>query len=332
MSRTKKSTQTREIPEWLESGSQQAVGLAQDIASRPYEAFQGPRVAGMSANEQLAYDQAQTRGGEYETDLTRARELTEQGAGSFLDADIQGYMNPYIEGALDPAARELREQVLRDQQFTKGQAGMVGAFGGGRQAILEAEGIRGGQEALGDLYARGYAGAFESARDQFNADRDAFARGAEQFRATGAQGQAQLTQDIQNLLTTGGLQRNIEQAGMDFDYSQFLEARDWDITNLQPLLATLSSVPHGETTTKREKKSTFDAVLGVASVAAGAFFGRSGGRPEEAQVGEIGAGGGYNPQYPEYGPSGMPPGGYGTPPYAPGFGGGSTYEQAYAYA
>ncbi len=345
MSRTSTQTQTREIPSWLREGSEQAVGIAQGIATRPYEGYGGERIAGMSEAERMALDRAQTMGQDYQGDLTRARELTEQGASSFVDADIDAYMNPYISGALDPAAREIREEMARQQGLIGGQAGMVGAFGGARHGIVESESTRGGTEAISDLYGRGYATAFESARDQFNRDRDAFARGAEQFRATGAQGQQQLTQDIQNLLTTGGLQRQLEQAGLDFDYGQFIEARDWDVGNLDTLLRTLSTVPHGETITQKQKKSTFSTILGAAATVAGAYFtggaslvrqGKDGGffskigtgfaemlggerkSFDPIPTGGVGAGGGY------------PPGGYGTPPYAPGFE--NSYQQAYSYS
>lgn len=330
MSRTSKTTQTREIPSWLREGSQQAVSMARGIADRPYTPYEDQRVAGLSEAEQLASDRAMTMGQDYQTDLSRAREYTEQGAQSFLDADMNAYMNPFVKGALDPAARELREQIARETREVGSQAGQVGAFGGGRQAILESETKRGGLEAIGDLYGRGFERAFESGRDQFNRDRDVFARAAEQFRATGAQGQRQLTQDIQNLLTTGGLKRTLEQAGLDFDYQQFIEARDWDITNLQPLLSALSTVPHGETQTKTAKKSTFDAVLSVAAIAASVAMGKPP-PPQGEEAGEItpiggvGAGGGYN--YPD--PSS---GGYGMPPYLPGFGNESAYQQAYAYS
>lgn len=272
MSRTSTQTQTRSIPAWLEAGSEQATGIARDIADRPYTAYGDQRIAGLSEAERLAGERAIGESGAYQTDLERSRQLTEQGVTAFTDADIQGYMNPYISGALDPAARELREEMARQQELIGGQAGMVGAFGGSRQAIMESESLRGGTEAISDLYGRGFASAFESAKDQFNRDRDAFARGAEQFRATGAQGQQQLTQDIQNLLTTGGLQRQLEQAGLDFDYGQFIEARDWDVGNLETLVSTLASVPHGETITEKQKKSTFSTILGAAATVAAAYF------------------------------------------------------------
>jgi hypothetical protein len=226
----------------------------------------------MSEAEQLAMDRSMGMGQDYQSDLARSRELTEQGVTAFTDADMSAYMSPYISGALDPAARELREEIARQQQAIKGQAGMAGAFGGARQGIAEAEGRRGGIEALSDLYGRGYQQAFESGREQFNRDRDVFARGAEQFRATGEAGQRMLTQDIQNLLTTGGLDRTLKQAGLDFDYQQFIEARDWDVNNLKPLLDTLSTVPHTKTTTQKQKKSTLSTVLGAAATVAGAYF------------------------------------------------------------
>ena len=277
MSRTKKTTQTtrRDIPAWVEAGSQEAVGLARQIAGRPYVPYTGERVAGMSPAEMQAYAAASGGAGRYGQDLARSREFAEQAAQPFTAFDVSDYMNPYIRGALDPAAREIREELARQQRELGGRAAEIGAFGGGRQAILEAEQRRGGVEAISDLYGRGYATAFETAREQINRDRAAAARGAEQFRALGAQGQQQLTQDIQNLLTVGGLERNLRQAGLDFDYQQFVEARDWDITNLQPLLATLSTVPYGETVTgtTKQKKSALSTLAGIGMTAFGVATG-----------------------------------------------------------
>lgn len=226
----------------------------------------------MDPSEQRAYEMAQEGVGAYQPDLDRARELTERGAQSFLDADIDAYMNPYVKGALDPAAREIREETARQVGQRGQEAGMAGAFGGARQAIAESETRRGGTEALSDLYQQGYERAFESASAKFSEDRNVAARGAEQFRALSAQTQQQMTQDIQNLMSTGGLKRSLKQAGLDFDYGQFLEARDWDITNLQPLLAALGTVPYGTKTTATSKTSGLGNAIGVAAGAAGAVM------------------------------------------------------------
>jgi hypothetical protein len=276
MSKKSKTTSETKIPSWLEAGSKQAVALGQKIAEREYTPYEGERIAGLDPNEQRAYEMANTGVGGYQADLDRSRELTEQGSKSFLDADMDAYMNPYVKGALDPAARELKEETARQVALRGQEAGMAGAFGGSRQAIAESETRRGGLEAVSDLYQKGYEKAFESGAAKFQADRNASARGAEQFRALGAQGQQQLTQDMQNLMSTGGMKRSLKQAGLDFDYQQFVEARDWDITNLQPLLAAVSGVPYGVKTTNTQKTSGLGNAIGVAAAAAGAIMNPSG--------------------------------------------------------
>jgi len=272
MSKKKKQTTETKIPTWLEEGSKQAVQRGQEIADREYIPYEGERIAGMDPQEQRAYEMAGEGVGAYQPYLDRAEELTERGAQSFLDADMEAYMNPYVKGALDPAARELREETARQVGQRGQEAGMMGAFGGARQAIAESETRRGGTEAISDLYQKGYEKAFESGAAKFAEDRNVAARGAEQFRALSAQSQQQMTQDIQNLMSTGGLKRSLKQAGLDFDYQQFIEARDWDITNLQPLLAAVGTVPYGTTTTATSKSSGLGNAIGVAAGAAGAVM------------------------------------------------------------
>ena len=268
----KKKTTTQAIPAWLEQGSQQAVSRGREIADRPYTAFEQQRVASFDPNEQRAYELARTEGGDYRGDLQRSRELAERGSQSFLDADIEAYMKPYIEGALEPAARELREEGLRRKKAAGQEAGMAGAFGGSRAAIIASEASGKSLEAISDLYERGFASAFESAANRFDQDRIAARASSEQFRDLGSEGQRMLTQEMQSLLVTGGLQRSLEQANLDFDYQQFIEARDWDITNLQPLLAALSGVPYTRTTTTETSGGEFQAVLGAAATVAAAYF------------------------------------------------------------
>ncbi len=275
MSKKKKTTtQERKIPAWLESGSQLAVSMGKKIAQRPYEEYTGQRFAELDPNEQAAIDMAATEGGAYRGDVERSRQLAEQGAQSFLDADIEAYMNPYIKSALEPAARELREEGMRARNVAGQEAAMASAFGGSRAAIIASEASGKSLEAISDLYERGYASAFESAANRFDQDRVTARAASEQFLQIGERGQQMLSNEMNNLLVTGGLRRQLEQVNLDFDYGQFIEARDWDITNLQPLLAALSTVPYSETQTTTETTSggTFQAVLGAAATVAAAYF------------------------------------------------------------
>lgn len=296
MSKKKKTTtQVQKVPEWLESGSKLAVDMGKRIANRPYQEYEGQRFAELDPNEQAAIEMAATEGGQYRGDVERAREFAERGGQSFLDADIQAYMNPYIESALEPAAREMREEGMRRQVAAGQEAAMASAFGGSRAAIMTSEASGKSLEAISDLYERGYASAFESAANRFDQDRVSARAAADQFLDVGERGQQMLSNEMNNLLVTGGLRRQLEQVNLDFDYMEFVEARDWDITNLQPLLAALSTVPYTkeQTTTEQTSGGTFQAVLGAATTVAAAYFtgglstmikAKSGGGEEESDI------------------------------------------------
>ena len=272
MSKKEKKTET-EIPSWLREGSEQAVGMAQGIADRPYEEYTGQRFAEATPAEQKAFGLAMGPEAEaWRSDIERSREFAERGGQSFLYADIEAYMSPYIQSALEPAARELREEGLRSQQHMMGKAARAEAFGGSRAAILEAEASGKPLEQLSDLYARGYQSAYEAAATAFDQDRVSARAASDQFRAIGAEGQQMLSNEMNNLLVVGGLERQLEQSNLDFDYAQFIEARDWDVTNLRTLVDTLQRVPHGTTTTETTSGGEFQAVLGAAATVAGAYF------------------------------------------------------------
>jgi hypothetical protein len=91
--------------------------------------------------------------------------------GSFADAGIAGqYMNPYLKEALDPQLRELQRQSDIQRAADAGRLTQAGAFGGGRQAIMESEGRRNLLSRQSDVLGQGYATAFDKAMAQYNAE------------------------------------------------------------------------------------------------------------------------------------------------------------------
>ena len=94
-----------------------------------------------------------------------------QGAGGITGADIQGYINPYVTQALDPAARRLREESQRQQIANAATAAQTGSFGGSRQAVLQGVTNRSLSEGISDLYSKGYGSAYESALKAVQDDR-----------------------------------------------------------------------------------------------------------------------------------------------------------------
>jgi len=137
----------------------------------------------------------------------------------------QSYMNPYLQSVLDPQMAELRRQ--NDITNMKANAGLTsaGAFGGGRQAIMNAENNRNLMMEQNKTVGQGYANAYDKAMGQFNTE----------------QGQAR---DLANLMSTqGAQQRDIEQQGISADYNEFLAQRDYPMKQTQYLQSMLQGLP-----------------------------------------------------------------------------------------
>ena len=83
--------------------------------------------------------------------------------GSFLDANIGQYMNPYQTEVIDRAMGDLDRARMMQQQQTGDAAARAGAFGGSRQGVLEAETNRAFFDQAGNLAAGLRAQGFDAA-------------------------------------------------------------------------------------------------------------------------------------------------------------------------
>jgi hypothetical protein len=113
------------------------------------------------------------------TDIPEATKFTNQytntGAytpttSTFDQAQLQSYMNPYLESSLKPQLEEARRQSQLTQQQNAARMAQAGAYGGSRQAILDAENQRNLGTNLANITGQGYNTAYGNATNQFNAD------------------------------------------------------------------------------------------------------------------------------------------------------------------
>ena len=91
-------------------------------------------------------------------------------SGTFGGEQAQQYMNPYLQASLSPQLQEARRQADITEQQNKAAMTKAGAFGGGRQAILTAEGQRNLGTNLANITGKGYDTAFQNAMNQYNQD------------------------------------------------------------------------------------------------------------------------------------------------------------------
>lgn len=79
---------------------------------------------------------------------------------------VQSYMSPYLQGVTDIEAREARRQADIDRTAAASRLAQAGAYGGSRQAIMEAEGLRNLQTRIGDITSKGLQSAYDRALQQ----------------------------------------------------------------------------------------------------------------------------------------------------------------------
>jgi len=79
-------------------------------------------------------------------------------------------MSPYIQNVVDIQTREAQRQADIAKTQRGAQAAGAGAFGGSRQAIMEAEAARNLAQQKGDITAKGQQDAYQQAMQQFNAE------------------------------------------------------------------------------------------------------------------------------------------------------------------
>lgn len=117
------------------------------------------------------------------------------------------YMNPYLQNVLQPQLAELRRQNDITNMNTNAKLTGAGGYGGGRQAIMNAENDRNLLTAQNTAIGQGYANAFDKAQQQFNTE----------------QGQAKTLADM--MAGQGATDRGIESEGVAADKAAFEEAR-----------------------------------------------------------------------------------------------------------
>jgi hypothetical protein len=287
-SKKKKTEQTYTPPSWVSGTAQRASGIANRIAGQQYQAYDGERVAGLSQNEQAGMQMARDTAGAAQPYYDQSAALAERGSQQFADADMSQYMNPYIENALDPAARKIREEGSRQQMALDSRSASMNAFGGSRAALMQQGVTEGTLEATSDLYKTGLADAYKHGVSIWGDERARDMQASGRFQDLGTSVSNANKTDIATLMATGATDRSIQQSMKDFDYQQFVEERDWDFRSLGALIASLEgtkgSYETKQTSTETTSGGELGQALGLAATLIGTFYGAGGGAKDPTAV------------------------------------------------
>ncbi len=212
------------------------LGQGQALANQPYQAYKGPLTAGASDLQQQAFAGASNL-------ASTGYTPTEFTSGTFDTTAAQKYMNPYLSTALDPQLKELQRQSDIQRLGDSARLAKAGAFGGGRQAIMESEARRNLLDKQNLAIGQGYQTAYDKAMQQFNADQNRgldTQKASEQSRQYGADFGIKSLNELQE---SGATQRAIESEGIAADKAQFEEQRDWPYKMVQYQQGLLQGLP-----------------------------------------------------------------------------------------
>ncbi len=211
-------------------------------------------------------------------------------------ADIQEYMSPYQQQAIDAATGGIgRRQAEEAAQLRTRQAAGK-ALGGSRAAIETALQDREYRQLAADTEAKMLSEGYDKATATAMAQQAAEARAAQdteqsrQFAEDAAGQKAQYgllaseqmanlgkaardmeAQRLEALRGIGAQQQALTQSELDTLYKQYVEGRDWDKNQLADFAAIAYGAPHGQTTTQSQSSSPMSSVLGSALYGVGSL-------------------------------------------------------------
>lgn len=175
-------TQTS-IPDYAKPYVEKLLGQSEAVTGTPYQTYDRERVAGFTPLQQQAFTGAQgmqTSGMTgYAGQLAGSASLGALGTnydpsqfqgGQFGQQNAQQYMSPYMQSVVDIQQREAQRQADIAGTQRGAKAVGAGAFGGSRQAIMDAEAARNLAMQKGDIQSQGLQSAYQQAQQQFNAD------------------------------------------------------------------------------------------------------------------------------------------------------------------
>jgi hypothetical protein len=129
---------------------------------------------------------------------------------AFNGPNISQFYNPYQSYVLD----EINRQSAMAQNQLAGNAVQAGAFGGTRQGVQAAEQERARLGQVGQAQASGFNTALNAATQQQQLQAQTGLQAGQQLGNLGLQQQTMNQADINQLMTSGGLQRQLAQQAL----------------------------------------------------------------------------------------------------------------------
>jgi len=267
------------------------------LTSLPVDTSQfAPQVAAQDQLQTAAYNQATdaaTGLGSFQPFLTKASTaadaatgLTGTGAGTGAGS-IQSYMSPYQSQVIDTALGEFDRQAQTQRASQSAQAlGIPGAFGGGREGVLQAEYQSSSDRNRAALQNQMLQQGFQQAQSARQQDFQNQQGVATQQSTLGGGMQNLAQQQIKGLGSLGGIQQSQSQAVLDAQRQANQTAAYEPYQRLgtygSGVAQLISGYPGQSQIQQTPNASALQTALGVGTGLAGIYGGLTGNNPFKA--------------------------------------------------
>lgn len=282
------------------------------VASTPYQAYQGQQVAGLTPMQQQAFQNINNAQGAAQPYINQASTLANQSAQpvagnipQYNDANLQQYQSPYTQGVINSTMANINQNNAIQQQGLLGKAISSGAspFGGDRAGVAAAELARQQNLASGQTIAGLENQGFQNAQGEFNTQQQTqlsaqnadAARKAQAASIQGGLGLAAQGADLQGAsaqLTGGTLEQQQNQAQLNVPYQQWQQQQAFPYQQTQwlgNLTEGLGSNSGGTSSSTAPGASNSQNYMnaGILGLGAAALLMNKGGRVSRARGGLV---------------------------------------------
>lgn len=279
-------TQTQQIPDWQKDFAQANESIASSIASRPYQAYQGQMIAGLTPQQQQGMQQTQDASTAYQPYLNAAKDMTAGAVQPWTAQTAQQYMNPYAMAALAPQMQQLQLQQGQNQLALNKNATQSGAYGDARHGVAQGMNNFYGNMAMNDLTSQGMNTAYNTGLQAFQQHQATQLAQGQQMAALGGQAQSLGLAGGNANFNAGSQQQQLNQQQLSSSYQNWLQQQNYPIDMLNLRIASLANSPYNTMQYQTMAPSNATAMnigaFGAAAGGLGSLLGGSGGASSAA--------------------------------------------------
>lgn len=257
MSRGGSQTSTSQsYPDWLAGPVQQYLGYAGDVAALPYQGYQGQRVADLAPTQSMA--------------IGGLRDMAN--GGPLSNAAVDQVQNTLSGNNWNPFQQNVADRITNDAQRSFYQANNALMGRSINPANRNSSAFQNNQASLAERSARGLGDALAPVYQQSYENE----RGRQMQAVNQAQSLwGQHSQDLNNLLQAGDVERQQQQALLNSQYGDFMDWRGYPTQQLNTYGNALGAITGRAPITETRQGPSGDPISqGLGTIALGRYLGQ----------------------------------------------------------